>query len=202
MASFPALEIRILPQILHEIKNDYAECYLLFLKNTHKSMKRWPWCTWCSGECCLTVTSNNITGPSSALVLRFKNDSPSQNQEFSIVENLCKREVACLLSDCQDSLVHGFIIYACFSGSFFVHIRAFGKKNRLYMSEWKKLTPLFANIMGDGKLPLLLYSGENTALVLWCVLWNTWSLLIYKQCRPHKDKIIFMIIIFLFYLYY
>ena len=135
MASFLALEIRILPQILHEIKNDYAECSLLSLKNTHNSMKRWPWCTWCSGECRLTVTSNNITGPSSALVLRFKNDSPSQNQEFSIVENLCKREVACLLSDCQDSLVHGFIIYACFSGSFFVHIRAFGKKNRLYMSE-------------------------------------------------------------------
>ena len=62
--------------------------------------------------------------------------------------------------------MHGFIIYACFSGSFFVHIRAFGKKNRLYMSESKKLTPHFANIMGDGKLPLLLYSGENTALVL------------------------------------
>ena len=135
MASFLALEIRILPEILHEIKNDYAECYLLSLKNTHKSMKRWPWCTWCSGECCFTVTSNNITGPSSALVLRFKNDSPSQSQEFNIVENLCKRKVACLLSDCQDSLVHGFIIYACFSGSFFVHIRAFGKKNRLYMSE-------------------------------------------------------------------
>ena len=87
MASFLALEIRILPQILHEIKNDYAECYLLSLKNTYKSMKRWPWCTWWSGECRLTVTSNNITGPSPALVLRFKNDSPSQNQEFSIVEN-------------------------------------------------------------------------------------------------------------------
>ena len=66
-------------------------------------------CTWCSGECCLTVTSNNITGPSSALVLRFKNDSPSQNQEFSIVGKLCEREVACLFSDFQDSLVHGFI---------------------------------------------------------------------------------------------
>ena len=94
MASFLALEIRILPEILHEIKNDYGECYLLSLKNTHKNMKRWPWCTWCSGECCFTVTSNNITGPSSALVLRFKNDSPSQSQEFSIVENLRKREVA------------------------------------------------------------------------------------------------------------
>ena len=34
MASFLALEIRILPEILglHEIKNDYAECYLLSLK--------------------------------------------------------------------------------------------------------------------------------------------------------------------------
>ena len=40
MASFLALEIRILPEILHEIKNDYAECYLLSLKNTHTSMKR------------------------------------------------------------------------------------------------------------------------------------------------------------------
>ena len=32
MASFLALEIRILSEILHEIKNDYAECYLLSLK--------------------------------------------------------------------------------------------------------------------------------------------------------------------------
>ena len=36
MASFLALEIRILPEILHEMKNDYAECYLLYLKNTQK----------------------------------------------------------------------------------------------------------------------------------------------------------------------
>ena len=30
--AFLALEIRILREILHEIKHDYAECYLLSLK--------------------------------------------------------------------------------------------------------------------------------------------------------------------------
>ena len=32
--TFLALKIRIMPEILHEIKSDYAECYLLSLKNT------------------------------------------------------------------------------------------------------------------------------------------------------------------------
>ena len=30
--AFPALEIRVLREILHEIKHNYAECYLLSLK--------------------------------------------------------------------------------------------------------------------------------------------------------------------------
>ena len=37
--AFLALEIRILPEILHEIKHDYAECFLLSLslkKHTQK----------------------------------------------------------------------------------------------------------------------------------------------------------------------
>ena len=35
--TFLALKIRIVPEKLHEIKNDYAECYLLSLKKpTHK----------------------------------------------------------------------------------------------------------------------------------------------------------------------
>ena len=84
-------------------KNDYAECYLLSLKNTPKA--------WNGGRGVHGVMVNVVW------LSRFKNDSPSQSQEFSIVENQCKREVACLLSDCQDSfLVHGVIIYACFSG--------------------------------------------------------------------------------------
>ena len=60
--TFLALEIRIVLEILHQIKNDYAECYLLSIK-THRSMTRWPWC---SGECYLTVTPKNIIGPSPA----------------------------------------------------------------------------------------------------------------------------------------
>ena len=34
--TFLALKIRIVPEKLLEIKNDYAECYLLSLKNTQK----------------------------------------------------------------------------------------------------------------------------------------------------------------------
>ena len=48
--SFLALEIRILTEILHQIKHDYAECYPVPPppKKAHKCMKQW---VWCSGEC-------------------------------------------------------------------------------------------------------------------------------------------------------
>ena len=129
-------EIRIIPEKLYLIRNDYAGCPLLentkhfynictmltngedvepalykccknvlcllgisiHNKGHYRGVKMWPWC---SGKCCLTVTSE-IIGSSLALVWMFKKCFSSTQLGIQYCGESSWPWVACFL-DCQGS---------------------------------------------------------------------------------------------------
>ena len=85
---------------------------IFYPQKAHKSMEGWP--AWCSGECCLTVTSKIYiyrSVPQSRWngVLKMLLAPPplSQTQEFSIVGSLCEREINSVLAFRLPGLIIG-----------------------------------------------------------------------------------------------
>ena len=57
LSNIHSLEIKILTEIIHQIKNVYAECYLVSPQKSHTCMQQW---VWCSGECNRPVSDSGM----------------------------------------------------------------------------------------------------------------------------------------------